>query len=639
MGGPFNMSVEAQKETRGFETEVKQLLKIVIHSLYSNKEIFLRELISNASDASDKLRFEALKDNALYENDTELKVIVEVDKDKKQIRIIDNGIGMTREETTENLGTIAKSGTKAFLEKLTGDQAKDSKLIGQFGVGFYSGFIVADAITVETRRAGMKADQGVRWHSTGEGNYEIEYINKKQRGTTITLHVKPTEEEFLEPWRLRSITHKYSDHIPLPVLMAKNQTEEEIKEKKPVEYEAVNKATALWTLPKGQIKDEEYKELYKHITHAFDEPLLWSHNKVEGKLEYITLLFLPSSAPFDLWNRDKPHGLKLYVQRVYIMDNAEVFLPAYLRFIKGIVDSNDLPLNISREILQSNKVVDAIRTSIIKRSLTMLEELSTDKEKYGKFWGQFGQVLKEGPAEDFANREQIAKLLRFSSTHLDTQEQSASFAEYVGRMKAGQNKIYYMTAENFNAAKHSPHLEIFRKKGIEVLLLSDRVDEWLVAHLHEFEGKSLQSVAKGDLDLGDVENEKEKEEKKEVEKNFSDFIKQVKESLGSKVEDVHITYRLTDSPACIVVKDNELGGYMQRMLKAAGQPVPEAKPILELNPHHPIVISLKDEADTERFNEISHMLLEQSILAEGGHLDDPAQFIRRVNKLLLELSV
>ncbi len=632
------MSVTAQKEKHGFETEVKQLLKIVIHSLYSNKEIFLRELISNASDAADKLRFEALKDNALYEGDADLKVIVEIDKTKKQIKIIDNGIGMTRQEVMDNLGTIAKSGTKAFFEKLTGDQTKDSKLIGQFGVGFYSGFIVADAITVETRRGGMQANQGVRWHSKGEGDYEIENIEKPQRGTVIILHVKEGEEEFLEPWRLRSIINRYSDHIPLPVLMEKYQPEEEGKELTKSELETVNKATALWTLPKNKIKEEEYKDLYKHISHAFDEPLLWSHNKVEGKLEYITLLYLPSSAPFDLWNREKPHGLKLYVQRVFIMDNAEIFLPSYLRFVKGIVDSNDLPLNISREILQTNKTVETIKTAVVKRSLAMLEELAEDKEKYAKFWNQFGAILKEGPAEDFSNREQIAKLLRFSSTHTDAVEQTVSFAEYISRMKEGQKKIYFITAENFNAAKHSPHLEIFRKKGIEVLLLSDRIDEWLVAHLSEFDAKPLQSVAKGDLDLGEVEDEKEKEQQKQVEKDFSDLIKQIKECLSTKVSDVHITHRLTDSPACIVVGDNELGGYMQRMLKAAGQNVPETKPVLELNPQHPIVISLKDEADTERFNEISHMLLEQSILAEGGHLEDPAQFIRRVNKLLLELS-
>lgn len=632
------MSVAAQKETRGFETEVKQLLKLVIHSLYSNKEIFLRELISNSSDAADKLRFEALSDNGLYENDADLKVTVEVDKDKKQIKIIDNGIGMTRQEVMENLGTIAKSGTKAFLEKLTGDQAKDSKLIGQFGVGFYSGFIVAEAITVETRRAGMQADQGVRWHSKGEGDYEIENIVKEQRGTVITLHVKEDEAEFLEPWRLRSIINKYSDHVPLPIMMEKYQSEEDQKAGKPVEMEIVNKATALWTLSKSSIKDEEYKDLYKHISHAFDEPLLWSHNKVEGKLEYTTLLYLPSTAPFDMFNREKPHGLKLYVQRVFIMDNAEIFLPLYLRFIKGVVDSNDLPLNISREILQTNKTVETIRSTVVKRTLAMLEQLAEDKDKYEKFWTQFGQILKEGPAEDFSNREQIAKLLRFASTHTDATAQTVSLQEYVGRMKEGQNKIYFITAENFNSAKHSPHLEIFRKKGIEVLLLSDRIDEWLVSHLTEFDGKSLQSVAKGELDLGDVEDEKEKEDKKQVEKDMSDLIKHMKETLGEKVADVHVTHRLTDSPACIIVAENELGGYMQRMLKAAGQNVPETKPVLELNPHHPIVISLKDETDTDRFSDISHMLLEQSILAEGGHLDDPAQFIRRVNKLLLELT-
>lgn len=632
------MTVEAQKEKLGFETEVKQILKIVIHSLYSNKEIFIRELISNASDAADKLRFEALSDNALYEGQADLEVKVDINKDKKQIIISDNGIGMNRAEVMENLGTIAKSGTKAFLERLTGDQSKDSQLIGQFGVGFYSGFIVADEMTVETRRAGMNADQGVRWSSKGEGDYEIENIEKKERGTTIILHLKDEEEEFLEPWRLRTIITKYSDHIPLPVLMHKHQTEEEEKESKAPEYEAVNKATALWTLPKSKIKPEEYKDLYKHISHAFDEPLTWSHNKVEGKLEYTTLLYVPSAAPFDMFNREKPHGLKLYVQRVFIMDNAEVFLPAYLRFIKGVVDSNDLPLNISREVLQSNRTVDSIKAAVVKRALGMLNKLAENKEDYAKFWTAFGQVIKEGPAEDHANKEDIAKLMRFASTHLDTEEQSISLADYCGRMKEGQDKIFYITAENFNSAKHSPHLEIFRKKGIEVLLLSERIDEWLVAHLTEFDGKKFQSVAKGDLDLGDVEDEKEKEEKKKVEDDFSDLIKHVKETLGEQVSEVQVTHRLTDSPACIIVAEDELGGHMQRMLKAAGQEVPEVKPVLELNPHHPIVVSLKDEADTERFNEISHMLLEQSILAEGGHLDDPAQFIRRVNKLMLELT-
>lgn len=632
------MTVAAQKEKMGFQTEVKQLLKIVIHSLYSNKEIFLRELISNASDAVDKLRFEALTNNFLYEGQTDLNVKIDIDKDKNQIIITDNGIGMDRQEVMDNLGTIAKSGTKAFLEKLTGDKAKDAKLIGQFGVGFYSGFIVADKITVETRRAGSSAEQGVRWESNGEGEYEIETIEKKERGTKIILHIKNDEVEFLEPWRLRSIITKYSDHTPLPVLMQKHLSEEEIKEGKTAEYETVNKATALWTLPKNEVKDEEYKELYKHIAHAFDEPLTWSHNKVEGKLEYTTLLYIPSMAPFDLWNRDKPHGLKLYVKRVFIMDNAEVFLPAYLRFVKGIVDSNDLPLNISREVLQSNRTVDSIKAAIVKRVLNMLQKLTENKENYAKFWEAFGQVLKEGPAEDFSNREEIAKLLRFASTHLDTKEQSTSLSDYVSRMKAGQDKIYYITAENFNSAKHSPHLEIFRKKGIEVLLLSDRIDEWLTAHLTEFDGKKFQSVAKGDLDLGEVEDEKEKEEHKKVEDDYSDLIAQVKKTLGDKVSDVKITHRLTDSPACIVVADGELGGYMQRMLKAAGQEVPEVKPVLELNPHHPIVNTLKDEADTERFSEISHMLLEQSILAEGGHLDDPARFIRRINKLMLELT-
>ncbi len=632
------MSVTAQKETLGFETEVNQILKIVIHSLYSNKEIFLRELISNSSDAADKLRFEALSNNDLYEGDSDLKVTIEVNKDKNELIISDNGIGMSRQEVMENLGTIAKSGTKAFLDQLTGDKKKDSKLIGQFGVGFYSGFIVAEKMVVETRRAGLSKEEGVRWSSKGEGNYEIETIEKAHRGTRIILTLKEDEKEFLEPWRLQSIITKYSDHIPLPVMMKKILSEEEEKEGKKAEFEAVNKATALWTLPKSEIKDEEYKELYKHISHAFDEPLTWSHNKVEGKLEYTTLLFIPGSAPFDLWNRDKPHGLKLYVQRVFIMDNAEVFLPAYLRFVKGIVDSNDLPLNISREVLQSNRTVESIKSAVVKRVLGMLKKLSEEKEKYSKFWSAFGAVLKEGPAEDFNNKEDIAKLMRFATTLDNSEKQTVSLEDYISRMKEGQDKIYYITADNFNAARHSPHLEIFRKKGIEVLLLSERIDEWLVAHLNEFDGKKLQSVAKGDLDLGEVEDEKQKEAQKQKEKDFSDLVKHVKETLGDKVNDVQITHRLTDSPACIIVSEDELGGHMQRMLKAAGQEVPQVKPVLELNPEHPIVVSLKDEADTERFSEISHMLLEQSILAEGGHLDDPAQFIRRVNKLMLELT-
>lgn len=630
------MSVEAQKETLGFQTEVKQILNLVINALYSNKEIFLRELISNASDAVDKLRFEALSDAALYENDPNLQVKIYVDKQAKTLTISDNGIGMSRAEIIDNIGTIAKSGTKAFLESLSGEKAKDAQLIGQFGVGFYSAFIVADKVIVESRRAGMTAEQGVRWESSGEGTYVVENINKPERGTQIILHLKADEEEFLEDARLRTIVHKYSDHIPLPILMPKLNLEE--KENAPVEYETVNKATAMWTLPKSEIKDEEYQDFYKHISHDFANPLTWSHNKVEGKQQYITLLYIPEHAPFDLWQREFRRGLKLYVQRVFIMDNAEQFLPAYLRFVKGVVDSSDLPLNISREILQHNRTIETIRTGVVKRVLSMLEKLAEDEpEKYNKFWAEFGQVIKEGPAEDFANKDQIAKLLRFSTTTSGQKNQDVSLDDYIKRMKPDQDKIYYLTAETFNAAKDSPLLEIFRKKDIEVLLLSDRVDEWLVAHLTEYAGKTLQSIAKGEVDLDNKEDEKAKEEQKETEKNYESFIAQMKKALGEKAKDVRITYRLTDSPACVVADENDLSGHMSRLLKAAGQVVPTSPPIFEVNPEHPLIKRLKDEQDDQRFNDWSELLFEQAMLIEEGKLDEPAHFVRKMNQMLLSL--
>lgn len=627
-----------EKQTLGFQTEVKQLLKLMIHSLYSNKEIFLRELISNASDAADKLRFAALSHPELYDGDSDLKVKVEFDKNAHTITITDNGVGMTREEVIDNLGTIAKSGTREFLASLTGDQAKDAKLIGQFGVGFYSAFIIADKVIVNTRAAGVPADQGVRWESTGEGEYSIETINKSARGTEIILHVKKEDEEFLDDWQLRSIIRKYSDHITLPVVMKevpmpdKDGKVTEVTDK----WETVNHATALWTLPKSEIKDDEYKAFYKHIAHDFEDPLVWSHNRVEGKQEYTTLLYIPSHAPFDLFNYDKPRGLKLYVKRVFIMDDAEHFLPRYLRFAKGVVDSNDLPLNISREILQNNRLVDSIRTATTKRILEMLAKLAeSDKEKYAQFWKQFGNVLKEGPAEDFSNREAVAKLMRFATTHDDKPEQTVSLDEYIKRMKPDQKKIYYITADNFASAQHSPHLEIFRQKGIEVLLLSDRIDEWLVGHLHEYDGKPLQSVAKGEVDIEDVKDEAVKQEQKKTEDEFKSLIEQVKKVLGDKVKEVRISHRLTQSPACIVSDDNALSGHMQRILKAAGQDVPMPKPILELNPQHVLVQRLQHEQDDERFAEWANILFEQSVLAEGGQLEDPAGFVQRLNKLLM----
>lgn len=645
------MSETTVKETRGFETEVKQLLHLMVHALYSNKEIFLRELISNASDAIDKLRFAAISDPKLYDGDTQLAIYVDFDKNAKTITVRDNGIGMSREEAISHLGTIAKSGTQEFLRSLTGDQTKDRNLIGQFGVGFYSSFIVADKVTVKTRRAGLPASEGVCWESTGEGEFTIENIELKERGTSVILHLKADEQqEFLNGMRLRHIVTKYSDHINVPVMMKEEDyshldEENKDKEAKELNYEVVNKATALWTLPKGDISDEEYSEFYKHVAHDFEDPLIWAHNRVEGKFEYTTLLYIPSRAPFDLYQANKPRGLKLYVRRVFIMDDAEQFLPNYLRFVRGIIDTNDLPLNISREILQNNRMVDAIRASIVKRILSMLSDLaSTDGEKYAKFWREFGQVLKEGPAEDFANKEAIAKLLRFSSTQTDIEKEDVSLDEYIARMKEGQEKIYYIAAETFNSAKHSPHLEIFREKGIEVLLLHDRIDEWLMSHLTEYEKKPFQSVATGSLEKLDfVKKDKEDSEDKselsfeEEKKTFEDTLAKIKEALGDKVNDVRLTARLTSSPSCIVTEEGQMTSQMQRLMRSAGQFV-NAKPILELNPHHLLVERLKKEQDQHSFNALSQILLDQAILAEGGQLDDPASFVKRFNELLLHMA-
>jgi len=632
------MTVTAQKETLGFQAEVKQLLRLMIHSLYSNKEIFLRELISNASDAIDKLRFAALSDAALMEQDSDFKIHIDFDKPARTITITDNGIGMSREEVISHLGTIAKSGTREFLENLTGDQSKDAHLIGQFGVGFYSSFIVANKVTVLTRRAGLTAEHGVKWESGGEGDYSIENIDKPSRGTQIILHLREGEDEFLDEWRLRHIVTKYSDHITIPITMAIKRTED--KENQKVEttsIETINRATALWTLSKNDVKDNDYKEFYKHISHDWEDPLIWSHNKVEGKQEYTTLLYIPSHAPHDLYNREHPRGLKLYVRRVFIMDDAEQFLPLYLRFVRGVLDSNDLPLNISREILQNNSLVETMRSGCTKRILSMLENLSKDdKEKYQKFWKSFGQVLKEGPGEDFTHREQIAKLLRFSTTQSDSEEQTVSLDEYISRMKPDQEKIYYLTAENFNAAKNSPHLEIFVKKNIEVLLLSDRIDEWLTAHLHEYDGKSLQSITQGSVDLGKLEDESEKTQLEKFQKDFESLLKQIKETLGEKVKEVRLTSRLTTSPACVVADENDMGAHMQRLMKAAGQNLPQSKPIFELNPEHLLIQKLRDQQDDDKFKELTFVLFDQAILAESGQLANASEFVGRLNKLLLD---
>jgi molecular chaperone HtpG len=622
-----------KNQTMGFQTEVKQMLHLVVHSLYSNKEIFLRELVSNASDALDKLRFLALADSALYENDPNLSIQIDFNKDLNTITITDNGIGMSHDEAIDNLGTIAKSGTKEFLSHLTGEQSKDSQLIGQFGVGFYSGFIVADKISVRSRRAGVDAKEGIVWESCGEGEFTIGYEAKQSRGTEITLHLKDDADEFLSDWRLRSIVSKYSDHICWPILMKKADTAVDSDDKKETstEFETVNKATALWTLQKSAISDEEYKELYKHISHDYQEPLAWAHNHVEGKNDYISLLYIPSHAPFDLHQQDVKHGLKLFVKRVFILDDAAQFLPRYLRFVKGVIDTSDLPLNISREILQDNKLVESIRAASTKRILSMLEKMSTDEsEKYQTFWDQFGLVLKEGPIEDFANREAIAKLLRFSTTQSNSEKQTVPLAEYVSRMQKDQDKIYYVTASSYNAAKNSPHLEIFKKKGIEVILLSDRVDEWLVGYLSEFEGKKLQSISKGKLEF-----DEDKEEIKEQSKTYTPMLEQIKKILHARIKDVQLTHRLTDSPACIIADENDMGLEMQRILQSAGQKMPEAKPIFEINPNHPLIKRLHDITDDAHFEQWTIVLFEQAVLAEGGQLDNPSDFVNRVNQLLI----
>ncbi|WP_041523296.1 molecular chaperone HtpG [Gilvimarinus agarilyticus] len=634
------MTVEAQKETRGFQTEAKQLLHLMIHSLYSNREIFLRELVSNASDAADKLRFAAVKDDSLYEGDSDLKVRVSVDKDAKIITISDNGVGMSREDVIENLGTIAKSGTAAFMQNLTGDEKKDAQLIGQFGVGFYSSFIVADKVVVTTRKAGAPVDQGVRWECDGEAEFDIETIERAERGTSIELHLKDDATEFADDYRLRSIIKKYSDHIAIPVVMQKQEAPAEEGQEPPApEDEVVNTAKALWTRSRSEVSEDEYKEFYKHVSHDFADPLTWSHNRVEGNLDYTSLLYVPAKAPFDLYNREGARGLKLYVQRTFIMDDAEQFLPLYLRFIKGVVDSNDLSLNVSREILQKDPNIDSMRSALTKRVLDMLGKLAKNKpEEYANFWNEFGEVLKEGPAEDFANREKIAKLLRFATTLNNTPTQDQSLEAYVSRMQDGQDKIYYIAAENHNTAKNSPHLEVFRKKGIEVLLLSDRVDEWLMSHLAEFDGKSLQDVGKGELDLGELDTEEEKEAQEKVAEALKPLLERVKTALGDEVAEVRLTHRLTDSPACVVVPEHEMGAQMRRLLESAGQAVPESKPIFEVNPDHPLVQKLDQEQDEDRFADLSKVLFDQANLAEGSHLNDPAAYVQRLNKLLLELS-
>jgi molecular chaperone HtpG len=606
----------------------------MIHSLYSNKEIFLRELVSNSSDACDKLRFEALANDKLYDGDTTLRIRVDFDKDKKTVTISDTGIGMTRDEVVENIGTIAKSGTRQFFESLTGDQANDAQLIGQFGVGFYSSFIVADKVTLTTRRAGLGPEHGVRWSSAGDGEFTLETVEKLERGTEVVLHLREDEAEFLESFRLKNIIHKYSDHIPLPIEMLA-----EAEEGKEPEYESVNKASALWTRPRTEVTDEEYKEFYKHVAHDFEDPMTWVHSHVEGNHSYKTLFYIPSKAPFDLYDRDSRHGIKLYVRRVFIMDDAEQLMPYYLRFVRGLVDSDDLPLNVSREILQHNKLIDTIRSGSVKKVLGLLEAMAKNEaENYANVWKQFGNVLKEGPGEDSANKDKIAKLLRFSTTETDSEEQTVSLADYVARMKEGQEKIYYVTADSFPAAKNSPHLQIFRRKGIEVLLLSDRVDEWLVSHLNEFDGKSLASVAKGELDLDELADEEEKKAAKQTEDEYADLVKRMQEVLDERVGHVRVGQRLTDSPSCLVMGEHDMTVHMQQMLKQAGHEVPTTKPDLEINPSHPLVSRLKDEMDETRFASWSNVLLDQAMLSEGGQLEDPVSFVNRLNELLLEMT-
>ncbi len=633
------MTVDAQKETLEFQAEVSQVLNLVIRSLYSNKEIFLRELISNASDAAEKLRFEALTDEALFEEDPDLKIRVTFDKEAGTLTISDNGIGMNRQEVTETIGTIASSGTRKFVEAMSGDQAKDSELIGQFGVGFYSSYIVADKVTLITRRAGLGEEHGVRWESAGEGAYSIENVDKPNRGTDVILHLREDEKEFLEGYRLRSIISKFSDHITMPVEMEKEFYGEDEEKPEEPEFERVNKGTALWMRSKSEISDEEYNEFYKHVSHDFEDPLLRVHNRVEGTNEYTALLFIPGRAPFDLWDRDQKHGVKLFVRRVFIMDEADKLMPRYLRFVKGVVDSDDLPLNVSREILQHNRKIDTIRQANVKRILGELEKLAkNDAEKYQAFWEQFGKVIKEGPAEDFANKEKIAGLLRFSSTHNEDDKQNVSLADYVSRMQEKQEKIYYITADTTAAARFSPHLEVFKKKGLEVLLLADRVDEWLVSSLTEFDGKSLQSVAKGALDLGELEDTEEKEAKEKQAEEHKGLLEKVKDVLGEGVKEVRVSHRLTDSPACLVVEDYDMSANLARVLKSVGQDAPQSKPIMEINMTHPLVERLESEGDEERFGDLTKVLFDQAQLAEGGQLDDPASFVRRLNTLMLNLS-
>ncbi|MBK1619068.1 molecular chaperone HtpG [Lamprobacter modestohalophilus] len=636
------MTVDAHKETLEFKAEVSQVLDLVIRSLYSNKEIFLRELISNASDAAEKLRFESLTDEALLEDDPELRVRVSVDKDAGTITVSDNGIGLSRQEVVETIGSIASSGTRRYLEAMSEGATTDNALIGQFGVGFYSAYIVADKVTLTSRRAGLTAEHGVRWESDGRGSFTLETVEKSGRGTDVTLHLKEDEKEFLDAWRVRSVISKFSDHIAMPIEMVKEDYGSEDDEKKDKdaepELEQVNRGTALWMRNKSELSDDDYKEFYKHISHDFDEPLAWAHNRVEGNNEYTTLLFLPKRAPWDMWDREQKHGVKLYVRRVFIMDEADKLMPHWLRFVKGIVDSDDLPLNVSREILQHNRKIDTIRGANTKRILSLLETMAKDEpEKYQTFWNEFGRVLKEGPAEDFANRERIGGLLRFASTHNDNDDQTVSLDDYIERMKEGQKDIYYITADSPAAARHSPHLEVFRKKGVEVLLLSDRVDEWLVNNLHEYKEKHLQSVTKGKLDLGELADKEEKEKAEKAEKEHKDLLKRLKDSLGDRVEAVRVSTRLVDSPACIVVGEHDMSANLARVLKAVGQDAPSMKPTLEVNLEHPMVRRLESESDQGRFDDLGLIMLDQAILSEGGQLDDPSAFVGRLNKLMLNM--
>ena len=639
------MNAKVKKETLGFQTEAKQLLQLMIHSLYSNKEVFLRELISNGSDAIDKLRFAALSDESLLEGDADFFIQIEADKDAGTITISDNGIGMSRDEVVENLGTIAKSGTASFLENLTGDQKKDAQLIGQFGVGFYSAFIVADSVEVRTRQAGSENDTGILWESSGEAEFSISEESKESRGTTITLHLKTDSTDFADDWRIRSVIKKYSDHISVPVRMQKPETNNESEEEKEddkkeeaPEYETVNEATALWTRSRSDINDDDYKAFYKHISHDYSDPLTWSHNRVEGKLEYTSLLYIPSKAPFDLWQRDMVRGLKLYVQRTFIMDEVEQFLPLYLRFVRGVIDSNDLPLNVSRELLQQDPSIDSIRNASVKRVLDTLSKIAKKQpEEYAKFWTEFGQVLKEGPAEDFSNKEKIAELLRFATTHTDKKEQDQSLTDYVSRMKEGQESIYYVVADSFNTAKNSPHLEGFRKREMEVLLLSDRVDDWLMNNLQEFDGKSFKDVARGELDTESL-SESEKAEQEKLVEESADMCERLSKILSEKVEEVRPTARLTESPACLVVGEHDMGAQMRRIMEAAGQAVPQTKPVLEFNPSHPLIGILDNESDEARFEELAQVVFDQATLAEGGQLDDPATYVQRLNRLIINMS-